>query len=173
MANDQSEMFSNVHQGRNIKRMRLQKGIKQEVLASELGMAQQTLSKLESKRVIEDFMLEKIAKVLQVPVEDLKTMEEPANILIENTNNNSNTYTNNDVVNNSPATVNNLAENNSQSHVVNQINPVDKIIELYERLMQFDKEEIKRLQQRLAELEGKKDTEGGQKDTEEPVEGDS
>jgi transcriptional regulator with XRE-family HTH domain len=42
-------------------------GVKQEYLATELNMTQQTISKLEQKEEIEDEMLEKVAKVLNVP----------------------------------------------------------------------------------------------------------
>ena len=34
------------------------------------------------------------------------------------------------------------------------VNPIDKITELYERLLKADQEKIKELEQRIAELEG-------------------
>lgn len=143
MVNNQSDLFRNVHHGRNIKRFRMQKGIKQEALASDLGMSQQNISRLESQKVLDDLMLERIAKVLQVPVEELKTLEEPSNIFIEKNN----TYTENGTVNDNE---NILGGENS---VTSNIHPLEKIVELYERLLQNSQEKTKQLEQRIAELE--------------------
>lgn len=143
MVNNQSDLFRNVHHGRNIKRFRMQKGIKQEALASDLGMSQQNISRLESQKVLDDLMLERIAKVLQVPVEELKTLEEPSNIFIEKNN----TYTENGTVNDNE---NILGGENS---VTSTIHPLEKIVELYERLLQNSQEKTKQLEQRIAELE--------------------
>lgn len=121
----------------------MQKGIKQEALASDLGMSQQNISRLESQKVLDDLMLERIAKVLQVPVEELKTLEEPSNIFIEKNN----TYTENGTVNDNE---NILGGENS---VTSNIHPLEKIVELYERLLQNSQEKTKQLEQRIAELE--------------------
>lgn len=55
-----------VHHGRNIKRLREMLGVKQEFIANELNMTQQAISKLEQKEEVEDEVLEKVAKVLNV-----------------------------------------------------------------------------------------------------------
>lgn len=143
MVNDHSDIFSNVHHGRNIKRFRIQKGIKQEALAADLGMTQQNISRIESQKVLDDLMLERIAKALQVSVGELKTEEEPSNIFIEKHN----TYTNNGTVNDNE---NILGGENS---VVSHIHPLEKIIELYERLLQNSQEKTKQLEERIANLE--------------------
>lgn len=153
MATEHAETLNNVHHGRNVKRARLQKGIKQEALALDLGMTQQNVSRLEAQKVIEDLTLERISKVLQVPLEYLKTTEEPTNISIEN--NNSNTYNDNGVVNDS-ASNNNLNQNNSHPQITNHVNPIDKITELYERLLQASDEKIKQLEKELAALRNEK-----------------
>lgn len=152
-----SDILMNVHHGRNVKRMRAQKGIKQDALASELGMSQQNLSRLESKKEIDDITLERIAKILKVSFEDLKTMEEPGCLTIENNNNSTNTYTDNAAVT-MEGVNNNLDENHSQSqpNFTNHVNPIDKITELYERLLQTSNDKIKQLEARIAELEGEK-----------------
>jgi DNA-binding XRE family transcriptional regulator len=52
----------NTHIGRKISRIRELRGIKQETLASELGVSQQTVSKMEQSEVLEDDVLEKMPK---------------------------------------------------------------------------------------------------------------
>lgn len=63
-----------VHQGLNIRRIRSTFQIKQEALAQKLGIAQQTMSKYENQEVVDEDVLEKCAKALDVPVNILKNM---------------------------------------------------------------------------------------------------
>lgn len=153
MATDHVETLNNVHHGRNVKRARLQRGIKQEALAVDLRMTQQNVSRLESQKVIDELTLERISKILQVPLEYLKTTEEPVNISIENNNNN--TYNDNGIINES-ASNNNLNHNSSQPQITNHVNPIDKITELYERLLQTSEDKIKLLEEELALAKGGK-----------------
>ncbi|WP_294271959.1 helix-turn-helix transcriptional regulator [uncultured Chryseobacterium sp.] len=75
-----------IHQGRNIKRFREMLGIKQEALAFDLNCSQQKISILEQKETVEKDMLEKIAGLLNVPVEAIENMEEEQAInIIANT----------------------------------------------------------------------------------------
>lgn len=75
-----------IHQGRNIKRFREMLGIKQEALALDLNCSQQKISILEQKETVEKDMLEKIAGLLNVPVEAIENMEEEQAInIIANT----------------------------------------------------------------------------------------
>lgn len=77
-----------IHQGRNIRRFREVLGIKQETLAIELGEGwnQVKISVLEQKEEVEDALLEKIAKFLNVPVVALKNFDElAAGNIISNT----------------------------------------------------------------------------------------
>jgi len=62
-------MTNNIHEGRNVKRFRELLGIKQEVLAAELGedWTQKKISLLEQKEIIEPDILHQVAKVLKVP----------------------------------------------------------------------------------------------------------
>ena len=75
-----------VHHGRAVKRLREILYIKQDLLASELDMSQQNMSVLEQKETIEPELLDKIAKVLKVPVEAIKNFNEEATVnFISNT----------------------------------------------------------------------------------------
>src|SRR6185503_8336226 len=82
-----------IHQGRNVKRFREMLGIKQEAFATELGedWNQKKVSLLEQKETIEDDLLQQVAKVLKVPVEAIKNLDEKSALNII-----SNTFTSND-----------------------------------------------------------------------------
>ena len=68
------ETNERVHQGKNVRRFREMMGLKQEGFAYELGddWTQKKVSLLEQKEIIEDELLEQIAKILKVPVEAIK-----------------------------------------------------------------------------------------------------
>jgi transcriptional regulator with XRE-family HTH domain len=77
-----------IHQGRNIKRIREIQGIKQEALAIELGddWNQKKISLLESKEVVDEKLLNEIAKALKVSPEAIKNFNEESAInIISNT----------------------------------------------------------------------------------------
>lgn len=109
-----------VHIGRKISRIREIRGIKQDFLAIELGVSQQTISKIEQSEEVEDAMLEKIAGVLGVSAEAIKNFSEEVLIFhIQNMHDNASAY-----------------QYNYQCHY----NPLDKVVELYERLLQSERE---------------------------------
>jgi transcriptional regulator with XRE-family HTH domain len=110
-----------LHIGRKISKIRELRGMKQEALAAELGISQQSISKIEQSADVDGEALEKIAKVLGVTVEGLKH------------------FTEDSVFNN----INNFHDNSIQ----NNFNPIEKIVALYdekvallERLLQAEKE---------------------------------
>ena len=119
------------HIGRKISRIRELRGIKQEALAHELGVSQQTVSRIEASEAVEEDTLAKIAKVLGVQAEAIKNFSEEAAInYFNNFNDNS---------------VNNGSFNNSNC----TFNPLDKLMELveenrklYERLLQSEQDKI-------------------------------
>jgi transcriptional regulator with XRE-family HTH domain len=122
---------SNSHVGRKISRIRELRGIKQETLATELGVSQQSISRMEQSEVLEDEILEKIAKILGVTTEAIKNFSEEAVVNFFNTFNDH--------------SVNQGAVGSNNYHC--NFNPLDKIIELveenkklYERLLQAEKE---------------------------------
>ena len=114
-----------VHIGRKISRIREIRGIKQDFLAIELGVSQQTISKIEQSEEVEDAMLEKIAGVLGVSAEAIKNFSDEVLIFhIQNMHDNASAY-----------------QYNYQCHY----NPLDKVVELYERLLQSEREKVELL----------------------------
>ncbi len=67
-----------IHQGRNIKRFREMLGIKQEVLAFDLGedWNQKKISLLEQKESIESHILKQVSAILKIPVEAFENFDE-------------------------------------------------------------------------------------------------
>ena len=124
-------MEKTIHQGRNVKRFREMLGIKQEGLALELGedWNQRKISLLEQKEVIEQDLLEQVARVLKVPVEAIKNFDEEAAINV----------------------IGNNYHDNSTSNVNYHctFNPIDKIVELYEALVKSEKEKAALLERIL------------------------
>jgi transcriptional regulator with XRE-family HTH domain len=112
-----------IHEGRNIKRIREILGIKQDALAIDLGLTQQAVSLLEQMEVIDDNLLQQVAKVLKVPAEAIKNFDEQSALNII-----SNTFTSQDT-----STLNAI-------NYYPTFNPIDKIVELYERLLKSEKE---------------------------------
>jgi transcriptional regulator with XRE-family HTH domain len=99
--------------------------IKQETLASELGLSQQSVSRMEQSDILEDDVLEKIAKILGVTPDAIKNFSEEAMVNYFNTFNDSSSGFN--------------------YHCT--FNPIEKIVELYdekvallERLLQSERE---------------------------------
>ena len=119
------------HQGHNIKRIREILGIKQDVLAVDLGLTQQAVSLLEQKETLDVPMLEKVAQVLGVPEEAIKNFNEEAAINII------------------ASTLNDTSIANTNINPTFSFNPVDKIVELYERMLQAEKEKNELLQKLL------------------------
>ncbi len=123
------------HIGRKIGRVRELRGMKQEALALEIGVSQQTISEIERSEVVKDETLEKVAKALGVSVEGIKNFNEEAVLNII-----SNTFTSNDT-----STLNAI---NFQPN----FNPIEKIVQLYdekiallERLLQSEREKVELL----------------------------
>jgi len=108
------------HLGQNVKSIRDIKGMKQETLAAALGINQQKMSFIEAKPDIDEELLLKIASALNVPVEAIKNFDVEAAINII-----SNTF-------------------NDQA-IACSFNPVDKVIELYERMLKEKDEQIAKL----------------------------
>ena len=118
-----------VHQGRAVKRIREIMGIKQDVLASELGITQQAVSQLEAKEILDSKILEDVAKILKVPVDAITHFNEDATISI----------------------VASTLHDNAGSVFYNPtFNTADKIVELYERLLKEKDEKIASLEKALS-----------------------
>jgi transcriptional regulator with XRE-family HTH domain len=123
-----------IHQGRNIKRFREILGIKQEALAFELGddWNQKKVSLLEQKEIVESDVLAQVAQILKVPAEAIENFDEESAINII-----ANTFNNHDHSSPQFATI----INNSPS-----FHPLDKMVELYERMLKQQQEMIDKLE---------------------------
>lgn len=102
-----------IHEGYNVKRIREVLGIKQDALALQLGLSQQAVSQLEQKEALDAEILEKVSKALGVTPEAIKSFSEETAINIV-----SSTFNDNASVNYFPT-----------------FNPIDKVVELYERML--------------------------------------
>ncbi|MDT0651696.1 helix-turn-helix domain-containing protein [Autumnicola edwardsiae] len=123
------------HIGRKISRIRELRGMKQEALALELGVSQQTVSHLEQSETIEDEKLHKVAKVLGVTPDAIKNFNEEMAINFFNSFQDS-------------------SEGTFNNHCT--FNPLDKLMEsveenkkLYERLLAAEKEKVTYLEKLL------------------------
>lgn len=97
--------------GANVRRWREWRNVKQDVLADQIGVSQATLSSYEKKEKLDIEILQKIAKVLDVPVEAITELNDGASINIV-----ANTFDNySSAINWQPT-----------------FNPIDKMVELYE-----------------------------------------
>ena len=119
------------HIGRNISRIRELRGLKQEALAAAIGVSQQTISNIEKSETVEEDKLNEIAKELGVSVEAIKNFSDEGVINYFNTFNES--------VNNS----------NFGHYNTCYFNPIDKVVELYERLVQSEKDKVAYLEKLL------------------------
>lgn len=117
---------SKMHIGRKIGRIREIRSIKQDYLAIELGVSQQTISKIEQSEEVDEAMLEKIAKVLGVTVDGIKNFSEEGIVNYFNTFNDQS---------GSGAFF-------SSTNLHCTFNPIDKLVELYERLLQSEREKV-------------------------------
>ena len=124
-----TEAFPNreVHHGRNVKRFREIFGVRQEAMAFELDMTQQNFSRLEQKKEIDEDTLEKIAGILKIPVDAVKNLSDEGviNIISNTLHDNDNAY----------------GSSVNYFHY-STFNPVEKIVELYERILQEKNEKI-------------------------------
>ena len=110
------------HVGHNLQKIRVYFGMKQEALAADLGVNQQGISKEE----IEEGLLNQIASVLGISAEVIKDFDVEKAIY----------------------NINNIRDNTFEqgsTSIAQQFNPVDKIVELYERLLQSEREKVELL----------------------------
>lgn len=120
------------HIGKNISRIRELRGMKQEALATAIGVSQQSVSSIEASESIDEEKLQAIAKVLGVTAEAIKNFSEEGVI----------NYFNNFYDNSSGG--NGIFNPNHCT-----FNPLEKVVELfeekeklYERLLQAEKDKV-------------------------------
>ena len=122
------------HVGRNLQRIRVYVGMKQEALAADLGVNQQVISKIEKQEEIEEGFLKRIAEVLGISEEVIKDFD------VEKTIFNINHHNYKDA---------NISEGATTYAIVQQINPLEKIVELYERLLKSEQDKIEILKKHM------------------------
>lgn len=117
------------HIGRKISRIRELRGMKQDALAFELGVSQQTVSNIENSAAVEADILAQVAKILGVSKEAIENFSEEAVFNI----------------------INNTFQDNSSNNnnYLCTVNPVEKMVELYERLVQAEKAKVEYLERLL------------------------
>ena len=126
MDNEVKNITNRRHIGRNIQRIRVYLGMKQEDLAADLGVSQNIISKIEKEPEIEEGLLNQLASALGISAEVIKDFDVEKAIY----------------------NINNIRDNTFEqgsTSIAQQFNPVDKIIELYERLLQSEREKIELL----------------------------
>lgn len=99
-------------------------------MAQALGTNQQAISAIENSETVDEEKLKAIAEVLGVSVEGIKNFSEEAVLNIIG-----NTLNDNSVINGNAYNCN--------------FNPLDKVIELYERLVLAEKEKVEYLEKLL------------------------
>lgn len=130
-----------VHQGRNAKRLREAKSIKQEAIAIELKISQQAVSQLEKRQELDDETIAVYAKVLGIDEDFIRNMTDDS---LEGSN-----YFYDHSFQNRDYSTQNLT-----------FNPLDKLVEvysekdkLYERIIELEKEKNDLMGQMLKEKE--------------------
>lgn len=115
--------------GYSTKRLREILGVKQEDLAEKLGLSQQAISKIEQSEILKEEQLEAIAKALNIPVDAIRNYSDDAtlNIIVSSLHDNSS------IIQNYYPT----------------FNTVDKLVELYERLLETEKQKVSLLEEVL------------------------
>lgn len=129
---------NNIHEGRNIKRFREMLGIKQEVLAADLGddWNQQKISLLEQKEIVDAPLLKRVADIMNLPVDAFKNMtdDQAVNIIASTFNIEKDAY----------------IGNSQPTFHINPIEDIKKLheekIALYERMLKEKDEMITRLE---------------------------
>ena len=115
--------FSKRHDGKNVQKVRVYLGVKQDALATDLNISQQAVSNIEQQEEIDDALLKKIAEVLGVSADTIKNFDEEKSIY----------------------NINNIRDNTfaeGATSIAQQFNPIEKIMELYERLLKSEREKI-------------------------------
>ncbi|EHO09038.1 hypothetical protein HMPREF9714_02011 [Myroides odoratimimus CCUG 12901] len=126
-------MEHKIHQGRNVKRFREMLGIKQEVLAFDLGddWNQKKISLLEQKDVIDNTLLQQISKVLKIPVEAIENFDEEQAINI----------------------ISSTFNDNAVGVIVNNNNPLEAIVKLHEEKIALYERMLKEKDEMMVRLE--------------------
>lgn len=139
-----SNSESKMHIGKNIKKIRELNGIKQDALARDINMSQQDISDIEKRKTVDDATLALIAQALNVSTDTIRNFDSEA--LLRNVTNNFNDNAVVHLQNQNPSFY-------DQAMQENHITSIEKITELYERLLQEGREALDRERARNENLE--------------------
>ncbi|QCR20990.1 helix-turn-helix domain-containing protein [Pontibacter sp. SGAir0037] len=116
-----------IHVGDNIRRIRTALGIKQATLAQNLNYSQQNISRIEQEEELDEPTLQKVAQALGVPADAIRNFDsEGVSFHIQTMNDNA---------------VGQFTQYN--------FNPIEKIVELYDALLQSEREKNALLERML------------------------
>lgn len=121
-------MENKIHRDPKVKRFREMLGLKQEILARR-GLDKVSL--VEQKEILDTALLQRIFDVLKIPVDVYKNFDEESALNIIS-------YIFNNHEHSTPQLVRTI--NNSEN-----FNPIDKLVELYERIISKKKKKIDKL----------------------------
>jgi transcriptional regulator with XRE-family HTH domain len=122
-----------LHMGRKIERIRRLRGMTQTELGTALGITKQAISKMEQTEKFEDEKLKSIAGALGVTEEGLKNFSEEK--VLYNTNN---------FYENCGITATNISANTEN---INNF-PIEKTIELFEKLLEKERQKYEKVKVR-------------------------
>lgn len=114
------------HVGNNIARLRNFRRMPQKEMAAKLSMSQQAYSSIENKQEIDDDLLERIAQILEFPVDAIRDLDAHSVLSINQ-------------------------QGGNAGSVFYQYNPNEKIQELYERLLK-EKDDIIKSKDEVIEM---------------------
>jgi transcriptional regulator with XRE-family HTH domain len=140
-----TEPFKAIHHGRNVRRFREAKEIKQETFATMLGegWSQKKVSQIENSEELEPALIEELAKALQIAPDAIKNLsDETIRNIIQNNYEGSNTS-------NTGSGSFSHNENCSINSLEKYYEAVGKIEKLYEALLKEKDEKITLLQKLL------------------------
>jgi len=141
------------HVGENIRQIRKTMGMNQKDLAEKIQVSHQTLSQIENSEEVSPEQLDQVAKALGVPVELILEYdhEDTINYIISgNTFNNGNSDT---------ASGDNKLEleiEQDDQSTTNIYNPIEKITEIYEKMLKDQMEILEKYRKQVEELMHKK-----------------
>ena len=124
--------------GENIRQLRRMQGMNQRDLAEKMHVTQQTLSNIENSEDVDDATLERVAQALGIPAEIIKNYDHERTI--------------NYIVSDNTITAEEGDGFVMRKEVINNTNPLDKVTELYERLLSEQKEKYEDLKKQLDEM---------------------
>lgn len=152
---------TNFHHGHAVKRLRRDKQLTQKELGDRIGLSQQAVGRFENEKILDEDILERFAKGLNVSSDLIKELEDdrPLSSYIEN-----NTFTNagSNIVGSSIGTyysqesettrlaLEKLEESYKEIRKDNEIK-----VNVYKEMIEFLKKEIVELKEKISQLESK------------------